>query len=78
MKGDQGCESVAVDLRIAVNEFNSTLSNFGHSVGFRTFELVERLAPKLRIQVPDIFVELRQDFAIVQQRQVQNLSHSAL
>lgn len=41
VKGDDECQSVDTDLRDAVDEFTSTLSHFGHSVGFKIFEAVE-------------------------------------
>lgn len=43
MSGDDECQSVEIDLRDAVDEFNSTLSHFGHSVGFKIFEAVESI-----------------------------------
>jgi hypothetical protein len=47
LKGDDDYESADAKLQAAINEFNSTLSNFAHSVGFQIFEKVEDIAETL-------------------------------
>ena len=49
--GDDALTVVEVGLRDAVDEFNSTLSHFGHGIGFRTYEIVQgkALAKRARI-----------------------------
>lgn len=41
MKGDEECDSVSTDLKSAIEEFNFNLSNFGHDVGFRAYEVLK-------------------------------------
>lgn len=40
-KGSQGCEESRAGLELAVQEFNSTFSHFGHQIGFKTLARVE-------------------------------------
>ena len=40
VKGDNESDAVEAELRTAIDEFQATLSHLGHTVGFRTFELV--------------------------------------
>jgi hypothetical protein len=39
--GDENFSTIESTLKNAVDEFNLTLTHFGHGVGFRTFEIVE-------------------------------------
>ena len=39
MKGDRQFNSVDVELRSTVEEFNATLAYVGHSVAFKAFEV---------------------------------------
>ena len=39
VKGDEECVAVDTDLRDAVAEFNSALTNFASRIGFRTFQV---------------------------------------
>lgn len=39
--GDRGYDSSKLKVKTAVQEFNSALTHFGHSVGFKTFETVQ-------------------------------------
>jgi hypothetical protein len=41
LQGTNKFESAEADLRGVVDEFNYTLSHFGHGVGLRTFQVVE-------------------------------------
>ena len=40
IKGDQEFSSADAALVMAVDEFNATLSRFGHSVGFKVYDLL--------------------------------------
>ena len=40
-KGDDECDCVNAELKAAIEEFNFSLSNFGHDVGFRAYEVLK-------------------------------------
>ena len=74
VKGTERFDAVDMALRTAVEEFNTTLSHFGHSVGFRTFEVVEGTAQSLIITEKG----LRQDLAAIREGQtLSNVSSSS-
>jgi hypothetical protein len=43
-RGNKECDESRTRLETAVQEFNSSLSNFGHSIGFETFALVKGMS----------------------------------
>jgi hypothetical protein len=48
-KGNKECDDSRTGLEKAVQEFNSSLSNFGHSIDFETFALVKGMSVALLI-----------------------------
>ena len=83
VKGDGDCESVEADLRGAVAEFSSTLTNFGFNVvfqhfemGTRTLDVVEGNAPCQLFEYTHIFVGLRE--AVVHKERIQRFDTSFL
>jgi hypothetical protein len=41
LKGDEERDAANIALKTAVRNFNFSLSHYGHSIGFKTFEYVE-------------------------------------
>ena len=46
LSGEEKFDAVDTTLQTSVQEFNSTLSHFGHSLHFRTFRVVEGTAQR--------------------------------